>query len=966
MADSSPSLTARTQLQGRPTTHQSSQHAFSQPQPIDFSYNTASIRPYLSTSFKTSAERSISSRFREHRNNEDEDQHDIFPYNNGSSPFLPANRPLPQNTATATGAGAGTGTGTGTELPQRLMSLGHLTLNSPDIRPNTAISPLPTLSALNPGTSYSSSSALGTSPGPHAAYAQQRRLSNHRAPTMRDVYGTGSPSSSGVVANAASAVPGVYGVSPSSAAATAAGRLSSSLPAPSGFIPPGTSPSSAAAAAASARRISHGRPVRPGLVSASSNSGALPTLPSSSSATRQGPYSRPSYSSASNRSQSRNRLSFGQQGGGPGTGPREDRNNSSGLGLLGAAALADAASPPFALRPTRMNRFHNSSSARATSIADSDLDFAMEDIEGPFNDKPHHHHHHAGPSSSDLEEGEETDLDELDEDDELDDEMMLSLVNEVDDAEATEDESEEIKEHIRSSGASSYTKPGMGPGMGQLLGQFNQHPLGAGAGAGVGAHRNSLRSMPTAVPGGRARSTARHSVGGIGIAGGGPGTSAAASYTSPSSSLGLNFREAHGHAPHQPYPSRAAHQQHHLYSARSPRLGGQADLGSSSSSSPIYSASVPTTAAGVASSLQRQVSSTGSGETDLSHASSALAAMRHYPFGSSPATSATGGGGRAAVLPPRSALPTTGHHRRTQSAQTNEDGGSEAGSSSADGTRLTAGTSGVAGAAADISTSSMGAGTGTGLDENAEVALIRDRLGGAAHCSAFISKLWYLLINPTLYSPYIRWSEAGDSIILSNEADVSAEFANEVLPRLFKHGNNASFIRQLNLYGFQRVPSSRLLDQAEVKAAARIMRERERVGGAGVGGRSLSRGRNSDAVGMPSSSSVPSSSPLRSSTIPQSQSTSGSPSNPNANANGGMMTMTTALHLYGPHSSFAHPSFRRGQESLLPSMKPRSSKKPKGAKAGAAGGSAGTAVGGAAGDAVGGGEGEDDGFGGEE
>lgn len=41
------------------------------------------------------------------------------------------------------------------------------------------------------------------------------------------------------------------------------------------------------------------------------------------------------------------------------------------------------------------------------------------------------------------------------------------------------------------------------------------------------------------------------------------------------------------------------------------------------------------------------------------------------------------------------------------------------------------------------------------------------------------------------------------------------------------------------------------------------------------------------------------------------------------------INISTALQLYGPHSSFAHPRFKRDQENLLPSMKPRSSKKTK-------------------------------------
>ena len=39
--------------------------------------------------------------------------------------------------------------------------------------------------------------------------------------------------------------------------------------------------------------------------------------------------------------------------------------------------------------------------------------------------------------------------------------------------------------------------------------------------------------------------------------------------------------------------------------------------------------------------------------------------------------------------------------------------------------------------------------------------------------------------------------------------------------------------------------------------------------------------------------------------------------------------VSTALQLYGAHSSFSHPRFLRAQEDKLPSLKPRSSKKPK-------------------------------------
>ncbi|KDN47357.1 winged helix DNA-binding domain-containing protein [Tilletiaria anomala UBC 951] len=165
------------------------------------------------------------------------------------------------------------------------------------------------------------------------------------------------------------------------------------------------------------------------------------------------------------------------------------------------------------------------------------------------------------------------------------------------------------------------------------------------------------------------------------------------------------------------------------------------------------------------------------------------------------------------------------------------------------------------------------------MDEAMQVAAIRDRLGGAANCSAFISKLWYLMISPDLYAQYIHWSESGDAIVMSNDADLANEFAADVLPKLFKHGNNASFVRQLNLYGFQRISSTRPLDATELKVAK-------------------ARGINVNGTGHAAAS---------------------------------------AQTLYGSHSSFTHPRFQRDMETLLPSMKPRSSKKPKRATASAAG-----------------------------
>ena len=46
----------------------------------------------------------------------------------------------------------------------------------------------------------------------------------------------------------------------------------------------------------------------------------------------------------------------------------------------------------------------------------------------------------------------------------------------------------------------------------------------------------------------------------------------------------------------------------------------------------------------------------------------------------------------------------------------------------------------------------------------------------------------------------IRWSEKGDTFIVIDED----EFARTLIPELFKHSNYASFVRQLNMYGFHK------------------------------------------------------------------------------------------------------------------------------------------------------------------
>lgn len=65
---------------------------------------------------------------------------------------------------------------------------------------------------------------------------------------------------------------------------------------------------------------------------------------------------------------------------------------------------------------------------------------------------------------------------------------------------------------------------------------------------------------------------------------------------------------------------------------------------------------------------------------------------------------------------------------------------------------------------------------------------------------AFLTKLWTLVEDPDTDS-LICWSPSGNSFHVFDQG----RFAKEVLPKYFKHNNMASFVRQLNMYGFRKV-----------------------------------------------------------------------------------------------------------------------------------------------------------------
>lgn len=84
------------------------------------------------------------------------------------------------------------------------------------------------------------------------------------------------------------------------------------------------------------------------------------------------------------------------------------------------------------------------------------------------------------------------------------------------------------------------------------------------------------------------------------------------------------------------------------------------------------------------------------------------------------------------------------------------------------------------------------------LERMAEVAK-RESQAKRKQIPPFVQKLSSFL-DKDQNTDLIRWSDKGDSFIVVDED----EFARTLIPELFKHKNYASFVRQLNMYGFHK------------------------------------------------------------------------------------------------------------------------------------------------------------------
>lgn len=65
---------------------------------------------------------------------------------------------------------------------------------------------------------------------------------------------------------------------------------------------------------------------------------------------------------------------------------------------------------------------------------------------------------------------------------------------------------------------------------------------------------------------------------------------------------------------------------------------------------------------------------------------------------------------------------------------------------------------------------------------------------------AFVMKIWSMVNDPANHD-YIRWNDDGKTFQVFQRED----FMKIILPKYFKHNNFASFVRQLNMYGWHKV-----------------------------------------------------------------------------------------------------------------------------------------------------------------
>ena len=92
---------------------------------------------------------------------------------------------------------------------------------------------------------------------------------------------------------------------------------------------------------------------------------------------------------------------------------------------------------------------------------------------------------------------------------------------------------------------------------------------------------------------------------------------------------------------------------------------------------------------------------------------------------------------------------------------------------------------------------------------------------------AFLAKLLKMVDNPET-DALIGWSDEGTSFLIRSDFSLHIwllialqcrnhfEFTKQMLPYYYKHSNMASFVRQLNMYGFHKVGKAKIFQRLKM------------------------------------------------------------------------------------------------------------------------------------------------------